>query len=348
MIEKCKSYLREKISKKMLLIGASLSVALITAITIVNLRKTVVINIEGNKEEIITYKNTVEEVLQTNEIIINDKDKVQPSLETNISEGDTINIERAVEIKVTANNKTFTLKTAEETVADMIEEESKTLRNEGVLFNEGVDEITPSLETKIEENLEVTLVKIEEYNLVESESIDFDVVTEEDSNLDKSVEQVRQEGVSGEKEVTYRVTKKDGVEVSKEIVGTEVTKEPVNKVIVQGTRQTFVSRDEEVLDYKQLIYCESTAYSGGGITATGRVPVYNPGGISTIAVDPRVIPLGSLVYVEGYGKAIAADTGGAIKGNIVDVYLNSQEDALNNWGRKYNVAVYVLAYPGEW
>ena len=348
MIEKCKSYLREKISKKMLLIGASLTVALITAITIVNLRKTVVINIEGNKEEIITYKNTVEEVLQTNEIIINDKDKVQPSLETNISEGDTINIERAVEIKVTANNKTFTLKTAEETVADMIEEESKTLRNEGVLFNEGVDEITPSLETKIEENLEVTLVKIEEYNLVESESIDFDVVTEEDSNLDKSVEQVRQEGVSGEKEVTYRVTKKDGVEVSKEIVGTEVTKEPVNKVIVQGTRQTFVSRDEEVLDYKQLIYCESTAYSGGGITATGRVPVYNPGGISTIAVDPRVIPLGSLVYVEGYGKAIAADTGGAIKGNIVDVYLNSQEDALNNWGRKYNVAVYVLAYPGEW
>ena len=49
------------------------------------------------------------------------------------------------------------------------------------------------------------------------------------------------------------------------------------------------------------------------ITATGTVPTYNPGGISTIAVDPRVIPLGSLVYVEEYGKQLLADTGGVIK-----------------------------------
>ena len=60
------------------------------------------------------------------------------------------------------------------------------------------------------------------------------------------------------------------------------------------------------------------------MTATGTVPTYNPGGISTIAVDPRVIPLGSLVYVENYGKAIAADTGGAIQGNIIDVFVNSE------------------------
>ena len=61
-------------------------------------------------------------------------------------------------------------------------------------------------------------------------------------------------------------------------------------------------------------------------------------------MDPRVIPLGSLVYVEGYGKAIAADTGGAIIGNIIDVYVNSNEEAIYNWGRRYDVPVYILAY----
>ena len=55
--------------------------------------------------------------------------------------------------------------------------------------------------------------------------------------------------------------------------------------------------------------------------------MYNPGGLSTVAVDPRVIPLGSKVWVKGYGYAIAADTGGAIKGNIIDVYVNSEAEA---------------------
>ena len=85
---------------------------------------------------------------------------------------------------------------------------------------------------------------------------------------------------------------------------------------------------------------ESTAYYGHGITASGLKPVRNPDGISTIAVDPNVIPLGSKVYVSGYGLAIAADTGGAIKGNIIDVYLNSYEECMS-WGRR-QVTVQIL------
>lgn len=91
---------------------------------------------------------------------------------------------------------------------------------------------------------------------------------------------------------------------------------------------------------------QSTAYTGGTLTATGSKPIYNPGGISTIAVDPNVIPLGSKVYVSGYGTAIAADTGGAIKGNIIDVYFNSEADCIA-WGRR-NVTVEILALPGQW
>ena len=60
----------------------------------------------------------------------------------------------------------------------------------------------------------------------------------------------------------------------------------------------------------------------------------------------ELVPLGSLVYVEGYGYARASDTGGAIKGNIIDVFFNN-ESQCNTWGRKYGVNVYIVSYPGE-
>ncbi|EAH1340140.1 peptidase M23, partial [Listeria monocytogenes] len=86
----------------------------------------------------------------------------------------------------------------------------------------------------------------------------------------------------------------------------------------------------------------ATAYSKaepgmGHMTATGIDLNDNS---RVIAVDPSVIPLGSKVYVEGYGQAIAADTGGAIKGNKIDVHLNSVQEA-NNWGVK-QVKVQIL------
>lgn len=97
---------------------------------------------------------------------------------------------------------------------------------------------------------------------------------------------------------------------------------------------------------KKTFTMESTAYTGGGITAMGLPVVRDPNGLSTIAVDKSVIPLGSKVYVSGYGVAIASDTGGAIKGNIIDVYLNTYEECVQ-WGRR-TVTVDILAYPGEW
>ena len=81
----------------------------------------------------------------------------------------------------------------------------------------------------------------------------------------------------------------------------------------------------------------ATAYTAScdgcsGVTATGIDLVANPNQ-KVVAVDPSVIPLGSKVWVEGYGEAIAGDVGGAIKGNKVDVFIPSYEDAMN-WGRK--------------
>lgn len=84
-----------------------------------------------------------------------------------------------------------------------------------------------------------------------------------------------------------------------------------------------------------------TAYCKGciGITKTGQNLRKNPH-LKVIAVDPKVIPLGSRVYVEGYGEALAGDTGGAIKGDIIDVFIPKREEALK-WGRR-TVKVIIL------
>ncbi|MCQ6276707.1 3D domain-containing protein [Bacillus sp. V3B] len=85
------------------------------------------------------------------------------------------------------------------------------------------------------------------------------------------------------------------------------------------------------------IYVTSTAYTAScngcsGTTATGINLHANPNS-KVIAVDPSVIPLGTKVYVEGYGYAVAADTGSAIKGNKIDVFFPSKQTAYQ-WGRK--------------
>ena len=335
MVENLKENLKNNFTnspKAKIIIGAVSALLITLIVTLICMRKNITIIVDGKKEAFITYKGTVKDILAEKGIEIAPKDKVQPALDEKISSKDIINIKRAVEVEMVVANKTIVIKTAEDTVEDMIEAEKDELRAEGVEFVEGVDEITPSLDTEVSDSLTVKIVKVEVLNEVAVESIDYETIVEDDKNLDINTENVRQAGEAGE--------------VSREIVQSKVTKEPINEIIAQGTKRVFASRDGE-MEYRDLIYCESTAYAGDTITATGTVPVYNPGGISTIAVDPRVIPLGSLVYVENYGKAIAADTGGLIKGNIIDVFLNSESDC-KSWGRKYNVPVYILAYPGEW
>ena len=128
----------------------------------------------------------------------------------------------------------------------------------------------------------------------------------------------------------------EGEAVAKPAVkAASVTKAPV--------KEATKAKAEPVAATKELTV-ESSAYTAdcagcSGITATGINLKANPNQ-KVISVDPSVIPLGSKVWVEGYGEAIAGDTGGAIKGNKIDIYMQSHEAAIN-WGRK-NVKVKIL------
>ena len=115
-----------------------------------------------------------------------------------------------------------------------------------------------------------------------------------------------------------------------------VTKDEEPKEPAAEIEEAEESVPEEAADNK-VITVTATAYTadcegGTGVTYTGVDLKANPDA-KVIAVDPAVIPLGTEVYVEGYGHAVAADIGGAIKGDKIDVFIPS-EDAAEAWGMK--------------
>lgn len=99
----------------------------------------------------------------------------------------------------------------------------------------------------------------------------------------------------------------------------------------QGAQSSSSSYSGTTLTMVATAYSYAEGSIGGGtITALGQDLTQNP---MAVAVDPSVIPLGTRLYVEGYGEAIASDTGGAIKGNIIDVHF-ADPGMLSSWGRR--------------
>ena len=104
---------------------------------------------------------------------------------------------------------------------------------------------------------------------------------------------------------------------------------PVNKVVAEGTRFVF-----DGSSYSRKLTVKAYAYTGGGRTAMG-----TQARVGEIAVDPSVIPLGTTVYIEGVGERRAEDTGGNIKGNTIDIYMNSEAEC-RSWGVRY-ITIYI-------
>ncbi|MPQ42210.1 3D domain-containing protein [Clostridium tarantellae] len=338
MLEKLKLYRKKLFSNTKLLVISLIGIIIVTTIGISKAHKTITINVGNEKLEISTFKKTVQQVLEENSIELIEQDKIQPALQDIINENTIIEIKKAIDIKVTVDGKELQIKSAEDNIQNM-------LIAEDIVLNE-MDRVEPDKGSKLSKGLDVKITRVKENIITEKQIIDYETIVNEDATLDSSIEKVTQEGCPGEKEIISKVVIEDGQEVQRKIVEEKIVKEPVEKLVVKGTMNTLVLSRGETIPYKEKKYMESTAYAGDTITATGTVPKRDPSGLSTIAVDPKVIPLGSKVYVEGYGYAVAEDTGGAIKNNIIDIFLNSSSECYS-WGRRM-VNVYILAYPGEW
>ncbi|WP_166636495.1 ubiquitin-like domain-containing protein [Fonticella tunisiensis] len=301
-------------------------------------RKTITVNVNGKQIRFTTYGSSVGEALKHENIIINAKDKVEPSLDSKLVENGTINIKRAVNVTVAVDEKELAIQSSEENVDKMLKAEGISLNSE--------DRVKPDKDEKLSDGMRIEITRIETKTVVEDVPVNFKEVVKTDPSLPNTKRQVIKEGKNGEKRVTSLVVYENGKEVSKKVVSETVIKEPVDRLIVQGTYPSMpVSRGGGIIPYRRMFKARATAYwavngVGKTYTASGRKAVRNPDGYSTIAVDPSIIPFGTRLFVEGYGFAIAAETGSGIKGDKIDVFFNTYEEA-RKWAVKY-VNVYVL------
>jgi uncharacterized protein YabE (DUF348 family) len=282
--------------------------------------------IDGGKRDIWTAASTVEELIKEQNLELNEKDTLSHAPDTKIQKEMKIAIERAFPLTLVVGGNEKQVWSTSTTVADF-------LGQQGVKLNES-DRVEPGLEEKVQAQNTVHVIRVEKVTDVVEEPVQFAVVTKKDDSLLEGKEKVINQGKDGLISKQYEVTKENGKEIQRTLLSEKVVNEKKDQVVAVGTKQ-LVAQVSRGNDGGKEVYVSATAYTAScngcsGTTATGINLKENPTA-KVIAVDPRIIPLGSKVHVEGYGYAVAGDKGGAIKGNKIDVFFPSKSDAYR-WG----------------
>lgn len=323
----------------------------------------------GNTATYKVYSKTVKGAFAEAGIELKEGDELSAKLTDSVRDYDEITITRAKTVIVALNDKEQIVHTTSQTVNEMVEKLGIPLGDTNLLLTNG--------ETPISENLKVEIIAKTYREVKESEAIPYETKSVANNTMKKGTENVKTAGVNGEKVKTYKVLEHNGEVLEKQLVSEEVTKKPVTKIVEYGTvvatvtnRGDTSSRKTDAvktsssassksqpaassssgtttkaggnLSYSKVLEMTAYSYTGGGLTASG-----SPCAVGRVAVDPSVIPLGTRLYIEAwdgsswtYGYAVAADTGGAIKGYKIDLYRNSESECRNFGVRK--AKVYIL------
>lgn len=304
---------------------------MVTAITLTGFSyndKTVTVMVDGAAHTVKTHLNSNEGIVRNAGIKLNAKDKVLSDTNT-IQNGSTLTVVRAFPVSVTVNGKTRTVYTTQTTADDLAAElgfkaPNYTTATSGAIQNGSAINI-----------LQVTSRSL---NTVDQE-IPVQVIREKDDTMAIGEESVVQVGQPGSERVQVETLYNNGYTIKTNELSKTVLTNMVPTIIKEGTREVTTSRNVAGRA-SRAITMEASAYlatdgDGYGITATG-IPAVR----GVVAVDPDVIPLGTRLFIPGYGEAVAADTGGAIIGNRIDLVMDSYGEAMD-FGRR-DVTVYVL------
>ncbi len=318
-----------------------------------NSMKDVMLTINGRVYAAKTIQDTVGDFIENNDIPFDQNhDYITTSLNAPLDMESTNSfvIKNAVSVTLQYDGVEKEMMTYVDTIGDLLKENNIMLYE-----NDRINMYTP--ETPIVSGMVIEVVRVTKDMEIIRSPIPYKVKVVENPTMGQNEINVLQTGEYGEHGLQFMITYENGVEVSRETILNEVIKPVVDEVIergtipvktIQGTGQTFM--------YSKMVVMEATAYTldpaecGGkepgdplyGITRSGL-----PAERGVIAVDPNVIPLFTKVYIEtaegkfiDYGMAIAADTGSAIIGNRIDLYMEEKSEALL-WGRR-DVRVYFV------
>lgn len=315
------------------------------------------------RRNIVTRKATLEEFLKEQGITLSDEDIVDTELSEKLQSKQVITIAKSKVIEIHIDGQIRFERTTGNTVAKALE-----LSGLGIVDS---DIVTPDRDVDITDGLVINVVRFGTTEETVITEIPYKAIVEYDDTRYLGDDLLKQGGVKGQKTEVFNVTRTDGVETNRELVSSVVDFEPIDEILIKGTKQkeAVVSKKQTMaaanksfevaskdrthpagFSYKRAITVSATAYSShpsenGGYskTAYGLIPQYG-----VVAVDPKVIPLGTKLYIESsdggaswvYGYCIAGDTGGAIKGNKVDLCFNTKSEC-RKFGRK-TATVYII------
>lgn len=330
-----------------------LACAFITCYLLENNLKNVVINYNGHVYGTRTLSRTFGEFLSNNNLFVNRKFdfiNVLPEQPLDSINLNTILIKTAVPVTFFYDEKEKTLMTYLGTIREVMEEH-------GIPFYERDYLVGYHPESPVSANMKVQVVRVTKGMEVKTQSIPFSLLLQKNQNMAVNETIITREGVPGKHTTIFEITYEDGREVQREIIFDEVVQPPVSQVIEYGTIAVRrIPGTDQYFKYFTAMNMVATAYTLCPTETGGKEPGHPAFGITfsglpaqrgVIAVDPRVIPLGTKVYVESldgrfadYGMAIAADTGSAIRGNRIDLFMDCKEEAIQ-WGIR-TVRVYII------
>lgn len=291
------------------------------------------LNIDGKTKTVFTYEKTVGDFLEKEGIVLKNKDLVSPSLDKAIDKDMKIVISSPKSYHIKDGKKTLIAEASGYTVADVLD-------NLDIKLNK-LDRVSLPLDEIAKEGMEIKIDRVVVENIENKIEIPFETESRENKDMFEGEKKVITKGEVGQKTESLKNTYVNGVLETTEVLKSEITKDPVKEVVEVGTKKGTVAPNGK--DAKRVIVMQATAYDP---TAGSKTAMGTRARVGAVAVDPKVIPLGSKLYIESmdgfasYGYATAEDTGGAIKGNRIDLYYNSNAEA-NRFGRR-NVKVYVL------
>jgi uncharacterized protein YabE (DUF348 family) len=296
-----------------------------------------VLHEDGLSASTVSAASTVTEVLAEKGIVIEPGDYLYPPAGSLITAGTHIYVYHARELFLSVGGESTTIHTQKATVAEVLDEAGVSLG--------AVDRVEPALDAPVEDGLTVRVVRVQEEPETVEEVIPRAIVYQDDPTMDIGRYLVLEWGADGLIHRDYRVVYENGQETERELLS-EWEQPSSDQLIAQGTKPVnLVETPQGPLRYSHSLEMYATWYNPAscgrppsspwyGIAATG-VPVRR----GIVAVDPNVIPLGTRLYVPGYGEALAADTGSAVIGNIIDLGFADHETP--DW-RSGRVTVYVL------